>query len=217
MSFLCDAVIFDLDGILVDSNPIVERHWRIWAEQHEIPFERIAAIHHGRPSVQVIQQVAPDLDAEAEAHKKETVEASDTDGLIVFEGANRLLSDLPRDCWAIATSGTRRTATIRINHVGFPMPEVLVTADDVEQGKPAPDPYLLAVKKLRIDPARCVVVEDAPAGITSARKAGTRVIGVASTNPPKALAAADVVVDRLEQLTVQVQDKAVRIGWKTKV
>jgi sugar-phosphatase len=215
MSLVCDAVIFDLDGILVDSNAISERHWRVWAEHRAIPFEQIAAIHHGRPTVETIRLVAPHLHAETEAHEKEAVEADDTLGLVVFDGATRLLSRLTPERWAIVTSGTRRTVATRLAHLGLPTPQVLVTADDVAHGKPAPDPYLLAAERLGLAPSRCVVVEDAPAGVASARAAGAVVIGVASTNSAIALVDADVVVARLADIEIDTDttDGALRVSW----
>lgn len=202
MAFTCTAIIFDLDGVLVDSNAISERHWEQWAAEHGIPYDAIASSHHGRPTVEIIRDVAPHLDAEAEAQKKEGPEAMDTDGLVAFDGAAALIDGLPDGQWTIATSGRRRTATTRLAHTGLPQPDALVTADDVTQGKPAPDPYRLAAERLGTDPSECIVFEDAPAGVASAHRAGARVIAIASTNPPDALAAADAVVDRLAEVTI---------------
>jgi sugar-phosphatase len=213
MSFICDAVIFDNDGVLVDSNAIAERHLRVWTQRHGLPFEPFAAIHHGRQTIDTIRLAAPQLDAAAEALALETEEANDKEGLVAFAGAQRLVSALPEGRWAIATSGTRRTATMRIVHVGLPLPRVLITADDVVKGKPAPDPYRLAAKGLGLDPTRCVVIEDASAGIASARAAGARVIAVASTSSPAALADADVIVARLDDLEIDVLEQGLRISW----
>lgn len=202
MKLHCHAIIFDLDGVLVDSNPIVERHWKRWAEHHRLPYDPIARTHHGRPTVEIIRQVAPHLDAEAEARAKETAEADDTDGLTAYDGAADLLAGLPTGRWGIATSGTRRTASFRLRYVGLIEPAILVTADDVARGKPAPDPYLLAAERLGVEPGDCMVVEDAPAGVAAARAAGARVIGVASTSAAAALADADAVADRLSALRI---------------
>jgi sugar-phosphatase len=202
MPLTCDAIIFDLDGVLVDSNGIAERHLRAWTDRHGISFEHIASLHHGRTTVETIRLVAPHLDAKIEADLLEGAEAVDTDGLVAFAGAAQLLARLPRERWAIATSGTRQTALIRLSHVDLPLPNVLVTANDVATGKPSPEPYLLAARRLGIDPTRCVVIEDAPAGIASARAAGARVIGVTSTNSADKLAGADIVVERFADLRV---------------
>ena len=214
MAFTCTAIIFDLDGVLVDSNAISERHWERWAAEHGISYAKIADSHHGRPTVDIIRDVAPHLDAEAEARKKEVPEAMDTDGLVAFDGAAALINALPDGQWAIATSGRHRTATTRLAHTGLPQPDTLVTADDVEQGKPAPDPYRLAAEQLGIHPRKCLVFEDAPAGVESAHRAGARVIAVASTNPPNALAAADAVVDRLAEVTIAFTGNGrLRVQW----
>ena len=202
MPLTCDAIIFDLDGVLVDSNGIAERHLRAWTDRHGVSFEHIASLHHGRTTVETIRLVAPHLDAKIEAALLEGAEAVDTDGLVAFAGAAQLLAGLPRERWAIATSGTRQTAMIRLSFVGLPLPNVLVTADDVAAGKPSPEPYLLTARRLRVDPTRCVVIEDAPAGIASARAAGARVIGVTSTNSADKLVGADIIVGRLADLRI---------------
>jgi mannitol-1-/sugar-/sorbitol-6-phosphatase len=214
MPFMCDAIIFDLDGVLIDSNAIAERHLRAWAQRHGVPLEHIAAIHHGRTTVETVRLVAPHLDAATEAEAMETAEADDVDGLVAFPGAARLLARLPAGRWAIATSGTRRTATLRLAYAGLASPDVLITADDVTKGKPAPDPYLLAAKRLGLLPSRCVVVEDAPAGIASAHAAGARVIGVASSMAPEKLAGADVIVASLEDLDVEPAAGTLLITWR---
>ncbi|MBD2105978.1 HAD-IA family hydrolase [Nodosilinea sp. FACHB-13] len=155
MDFLCQAIIFDVDGVLINSDPVAERHWRIWADRHGVDFEAILRIHHGRPTIETIRQVAPHVDAAKEAHIKETAEADDTNGLILYPGAKELLAGLPRDRWGVATSGTRRTVSLRFPHLGLPEPLVMVTADDVQRGKPAPDPYLLAAEQLGVAPTDC--------------------------------------------------------------
>ena len=213
MPFTCDAVIFDLDGVVIDSDKVAERHWRIWTARHGVPFDRVLAVHHGRPTIETMRLVAPHVDALAEARLKEDAEAEDREGVALYEGAVDLLRSLPRDRWGVATSGTRRTVALRVAQLGFPEPPVLVTADDVPRGKPAPDPYLLAAERLAVPPARCVVIEDAPAGIQSARAAGARVIAIASTHPPAALARADVVVPRLTALRITLDRDTLTISW----
>lgn len=212
MEFACDALIFDLDGVLVDSRALIERHWRRWAEEHDIPFEEVEAVSHGRSSVDVIREVAPHLDAEAEARRKRDREAADTEGLAAFDGAKALLRSLPEDRWTIATSGTRKTATARLSHVGLPQPDTLVTADDVEKGKPNPEPYLLAARRLGRAPEACLVLEDAPAGVTAAQRAGAQVIGVTVASSAEGLSEADAVVHRPADLSVETaEDGALRV------
>ncbi|MEZ4730305.1 MAG: HAD-IA family hydrolase [Caldilineaceae bacterium] len=113
---------------------------------------------------------------------------------------------LPSDGWAIATSGTRAVATTRLTHAGLPLPTAFVTSDDVERGKPNPDPYLLAAVRLGIPPHRCVVIEDAPAGVEAGLAAGAQVIAVASTHTPDQLTRATAVVGRLTEFTIIVHE-----------
>lgn len=203
MPFFPQAIIFDLDGVLIDSRALVERHWRRWAEEHGIPFEDIESIYHGRPSVEIIREVAPHLDAESAARRKRDRDAADTDGVSVFDGAAALLESLPADRWTIATSGTRKTATARLAHADLPEPDTLVTADDVDEGKPAPNPYLLAARRLGVAPEQSLVLEDAPVGVTGAQRAGAPVIGVAATSSADALSEADAVIQGLTDLEVE--------------
>lgn len=194
MELTCSAVLFDLDGVLVDSAPVIERHWQRWGDRHGVPLSRIMALAHGRPSVEVMAAVAPHLDAAVEAHLMEAAAAVDEDGLTIFDAARSLLAGLPDGRWAVVTSGNGLTASTRLRLGQFAVPPVLVTADDVAHGKPHPEPYLRAAGLLGVDPAACIVVEDAPAGIEAGRAAGMRVVAVASTHTPEQLAAADAIV-----------------------
>lgn len=195
-------MIFDLDGVLVDSRIVVERHWRQWATQHNLDMAEIMRVAHGRRTVETMRLVAPYLDAEAEAARFEASEAFDADGLVEIGGAARLVRSLPGDSWAVATSGSRDIARTRLKHGGVPMPTVLVTADDVERGKPDPEAYLLASERLGVAPGGCIVVEDAPAGIEAAHAADMRVIAVATTHAQEQLESAEVVVACLSDIQV---------------
>lgn len=202
--FQCDAILFDLDGVLVDSTQVVERQWRLWAIRHQVDLAQLMAIAHGRRAIEIIQMVAPHLNSQVEAAGLAAAEAADTDGLRVYEGAHRLLTTLPVTAHAIATSGTHAVASTRLAFAGLPTPAVFVTSDDVQRGKPNPDPYLLAAARLGIPAERCVVFEDAPAGIEAGLAAGARVIAVASTHPKAELSRATAIVERLAdvQLTI---------------
>jgi sugar-phosphatase len=204
--FKCRAVIFDLDGVLVDSAACIEFHWQQWAATHCLDIDEVLAVSPGRPTIETIKLVAPHLDVEAETVALERNESVDTNGVYKIEGAAELVRSLPVDRWAIATSGILATATTRIMHTGLTMPDTLVTADDVERGKPDPEPYLLAAGCLGIDPQDCVVIEDAPAGIQAGLAAGMRVIAVESTHPPDALGDADAIVPRLQDIRITVSD-----------
>ena len=200
--FQCAAILFDLDGVLVDSTRSVDRQWRIWAERKGVDGDKVIAIAHGVRTIEVIKYVAPHLDAEAEVREIESREADDHDGVNVMPGAADLVRTIPQGRWCVVTSGTRLLASARLQFGGLPVPEVLVTADDVVNGKPHPEPYLKGAKLLHVSPKDCLVIEDAPAGIQSARAGGMKVIGITSTYPASQLTAANAVVERLAQIQV---------------
>jgi mannitol-1-/sugar-/sorbitol-6-phosphatase len=202
--FSCSAILFDLDGVLVDSTLPVERHWRAWAKRKGLDGEAILAVSHGMRTVEVIRAVAPQLDAEAEAREIESVEATDIEGLAAMAGAAELVCSVPEGRWGVVTSGPRYLQSGRLRLCGLPVPKVFITADDVVHGKPHPEPYLRGAEGLGIEPARCLVIEDAPAGIESARAAGMIVIGMASTYGADRLIGANAVVQKLAQVDVVV-------------
>ena len=200
--FPCWAVLFDLDGVLVDSTHSVERQWRIWAEEVKIPPQKVLEIAHGRRTIEVVQLVAPHLDAEAEVRRIEENEAGDSDGVKVMPGAEALLKAIPNGRWCVVTSGTKYLAASRLRDARLPVPKILISADDVRHGKPHPEPYLKGAQGLGANPADCLVIEDAPQGIQAARAAGMKVIGLTSTYSASDLAHAHAIVDQLEQLAV---------------
>ena len=202
-TFSCSAILFDLDGVLVDSTRQVDREWREWAARKGVDGDAIMAIAHGVRTIDVIRRVAPHLNVEAEAAAIENHEAHDQRGVVVMPGAQELLRSIPAGRWGVVTSGSRLLAQNRMRHCGLPVPEVLVTSDDVTNGKPHPEPYLKGAAGLGVNPADCLVVEDAPAGIQSARTAGMNVIGMASTYRVHALHDADAVIGRLEQIQIK--------------
>jgi sugar-phosphatase len=206
-TFSCSAILFDLDGVLVDSTPQVDREWREWAARKGVDGDAVMAIAHGVRTVEVIRRVAPHLDAEVEAAAIEDHEAHDQRGVRVMPGAADLLRLIPDGRWGVVTSGSRPLASNRLRYCGLPVPEVLVTSDDVVNGKPDPEPYLKGAAGLGFMPAECLVIEDAPAGIQSARAGGMRVIGIASTYPAARLREADAVIRGFQDLSVQVKDE----------
>src|SRR5579864_5342654 len=214
-TFSCSAILFDLDGVLCDSTKAVDREWREWAARKGVDGDAIMAIAHGVRTVEVIRRVAPHLDAEAEAAAIENHEAQDHRGVVVMPGAVDLVKSIPDGRWGVVTSGTRPLATNRLQYCGLPVPEVLVTSDDVTNGKPHPEPYLKGAEGLGLAPAECLVIEDAPAGIESARTAGMKVIGMASTYPVDALHGANFVIGKHEHIKVATNGSgklAVEIG-----
>jgi HAD superfamily hydrolase (TIGR01509 family) len=195
------AVLSDLDGVLVDSSATIERTWRDFAARHGLDPDEVVAASHGRRSVDLIRLVAPHLDAELEAARVERDEIAQTPGLQPLPGARELVESVPAERFAIVTSGSRALAISRLRAAGLPVPEVLVTAEEVDHGKPHPAGYLRAAELLGIDPAHSVVLEDAPAGVEAGRAAGMTVIAVLTTNDESALMRAHSRVRDLRALT----------------
>lgn len=203
-TFLCSAILLDLDGVLVDSTGSVERHWRIWARKRGIDEEQVVAIAHGVRAIEVIRRVAPQLDAEAELRRLEKEESDDHHLLVAMPGAIDLVHSIPAGRWGVVTSGSRHLAAERLRMVGVPDPPVMVTADDVTNGKPHPEPYLKGAQLLGAKPEDCLVIEDAPAGIRSAHAGGMKAIGLASTYDASRLLEADAVVKQLAAIRVSL-------------
>jgi len=200
----CEALLFDLDGVLIDSHKCVMRHWEEWARQHGLKLDDVMKVAYGVRTVETMRMVAPHLDAEKEAERFAILELADTEGVVAMEGALPLLERLPKEAWGIVTSGSRKLALARLRSAGLPVPGVLVSGDDVRQGKPAPEPYLVGASRLGKPTQACLVIEDAPAGIEAARAAGMQVISVATTHSREELDCL-VGVDRLSALHIQTR------------
>jgi len=177
----CRALLFDMDGVLVDSLPTIMQHLRDWALRHGLEPERVIELSHGRNNVELIQTAAPFLDAQQEARRMQQREIDEVGGLVGCTGARELLLALPWDAWAVVTSGYAPVARARLRATRMPIPDVLVTASDVQAGKPDPEGYLTAAARLDVPPEECVVFEDAPAGVAAAHAGGMRVVGIKGT------------------------------------
>ena len=194
-----DAVVFDLDGTLIDSHVAMIRSYERWAGEFNISLGRLPALL-GMPSAAVSAALLPPEHVESATERIEVLEVSDTEGVVALPGAVAALELLPRQRVAIATSCTDDLMRARMRAAGLPFPDVIVTRDQVSDGTPAPDSFLLAAERLGVDPSRVLVIEDAPAGIAAARAAGCAVLGIASTMHPDDLAA-DAVVGNLSAVT----------------
>jgi HAD superfamily hydrolase (TIGR01509 family) len=186
-AFAPRAVLSDLDGVLVDSAAAIDATWRRFAARHGLDAERVLALGHGRRTVDLVRLVAPHLDAEAEAARIEREEIELAADVRPLPGALELVASVPPERFAIVTSGTRPLAEARLRAAGLPLPRVLVTAEEVERGKPDPAGYLRAAALLGVDPAESLVLEDAPAGVAAGRAAGMTVVAVLTTNSASAL------------------------------
>ena len=203
MRLRCEALLFDLDGVLVDSRAVVERTWRHWAQRHGLDPTTLLRVAHGRRTRETLQAVVPHLNLPSEVAWLDAAELADVEGLVAVTGAVRLLSALPASAWAVVTSGGRTLAQRRLEAAGVPIPSVLVTSEDVTHGKPAPEGYQLGAKRLGREPESCLVFEDAPAGVAAGRAAGARVVAITTTHSPHQLQDADVVITSLSGVTVQ--------------
>jgi len=174
----CRALLFDLDGVLVDSTPAVERVWANWARQRGFNPEDVVRRAHGRPSLTTIRELLPEADHEAENRIVERCELEDLEGVMAAPGALALLKSLPSAQWTIVTSCTRALAEVRIRAAGLPVPTNFITSTDIQNGKPHPEPYLKGAAVLGYAASDCVVVEDAPAGVRAGKAAGARVVGL---------------------------------------
>jgi len=220
-SLPCRGVLFDMDGVLVDSTAAVARVWTIWARKHGLDPEMVVKIAHGRPSITTIRELLPHGNHEAEDREVERLEIEDVEGIVALPGAAELLRTLPATRYAIVTSATRPLAEVRLRAAGLPTPERLVTARDVQRGKPHPDPYLRGAQLLGVPPAECVVIEDAPSGVRAGKAAGTRVVALRTTASDAELeeAGADWIVKDCSELFVEFPapgEEFLLLGRRTK-
>ncbi|MBR8740472.1 HAD family hydrolase [Nocardiopsis sp. MG754419] len=205
MRIATDAVLFDIDGTLVDSTPAVERTWRLWAEAHGVDPDAVLAVSHGRRSEDTIALFLPDDRVQDAADELEELELADVDGVVALPATGEFLGALPDHRWAAVTSGGRRLMRTRLATAGLPVPGVLVAAEDVSVGKPDPQGYLKAAAALGYAPERCLVVEDAPAGIRAGVASGATVLAVATSHERSALEGlgAVAVVDDLTSCALE--------------
>ncbi|MFD3574361.1 HAD family hydrolase [Streptomyces sp. NPDC058644] len=211
MKIHAEALLFDNDGTLISSMESVYRCWRRLAQEYGITAEEFERVElHGRPAAEIIADMLPaERVAEAVA-RIEDLEVSDVaGGVVLLPGTRELLASLPPERWAVVTSAGRRLAEARLAEVGID-PAMLIAADDITRGKPDPEPFLLAAAKLGVDPARCVVFEDAPAGLTAGRAAGMTTVALATTHTVGELSG-DVVVKDLSAVSAQATEGGVEI------
>lgn len=200
----CSALLFDLDGVLIDSMRAVNRVWKQWALEHGLNPEKVIQHAHGRPSIDTVREFLPRIDAERENRNVEAREVRDVADIVAFDGARELLSSLPADRWTIATSGTRPLAEARLRAAGLAIPGRMMTASDITKGKPNPEPYEKAAALLGFNTEDCIVIEDVVAGVRAGKAAGARVIAVRTTASDADLSAAGAtwIVNGCESISV---------------
>lgn len=201
----CRAILFDMDGVLIDSTAAVARVWRSWAEERGFEPEHVAHIAQGRPSLTTIRELLPGADHEAENRLVEQREMDDLQGVVACAGARELLAALPTDRWALVTSSTRPLAEVRLRAGGLPLPKYIVTSSDITHGKPHPEPFLKGAQVLGVAAADCLVIEDTAAGIRAGKAAGCRVLAFRTTMSEDVLLGAhpDWITDNCAQIRLE--------------
>lgn len=211
MTLTCKAILFDLDGVLVDSTAAVERVWRQWALAHKLDPEPVIEHAHGRRSIETVRQFAPELDAGQENLAVENMEIADKEGVISLPGSSEMLRKLPQNQFAIVTSATRALAQARLGYAGLPLPQHIVSADDVVHGKPSPEPYLKGAALLGIAAQDCLVFEDTPAGVQAAKAGGMQAIALTTTYTASELNSADGIASSLAEVKLELFQENIRI------
>lgn len=207
----CEAILFDMDGILISSIGSVERSWTKWALLRGVDPALARETAHGRRAVETIAKLRPDLDSEAELTVIEDLEVADNEGLTILPGVLDLLAALPADRWTVVTSATERLARVRLAVAGIPVPEKLVTADKVRRGKPDPEPFLAGAALLGVAPPECVVFEDSPSGVVAGRAAGCTVVATTFSHSAEALEAANYLVRDLTEIRIESANDEITI------
>jgi sugar-phosphatase len=215
MTRAVQAIIFDLDGVLVDSRVAVETAWRAWSFEFAIPFEIVSATIPGRRTRDAITALAPHLDADVQSARIVAAEQHLVHTVVPIAGAAALLAALPQRRWGIATSGTASIARPRLAYAGLRAPDIFVTAEMVGRGKPDPEVYVKAAAALGLDPAQCAVFEDAPDGVAAAMSAGCYTIGVLTWASPQQLGA-PVAVRDLRDVAVVVESTQLLLCIETR-
>jgi sugar-phosphatase len=216
VSIAAKALLLDLDGTLVDSTTAVESAWRWAAEQLGVPFSQIAPYVHGIPTEQALELAIPGIDGVTRAQLADEIltrQVESNADVVAMPGALRLLNRLPAGSWAVVTSGSVRLAESSIRKAGLPEPPILITAEDVQAGKPNPEPFMRAMGVLDVSSEECIVIEDSPHGIASGRAAGVRVLAVGTTFPPHLLDHANWLIPNLEKITVTSQADQLCLSW----
>lgn len=212
----CAALLFDLDGVLINSTPAVARVWRRWAQERGLDPDEVVSRAHGRPSLTTVREYLPYANHEQENREVERREIADLEGVVPLPGALKLLSSLPTDRWTIVTSCTRALAEVRIKAAGLPLPAKLITSNDIVNGKPHPEPFLKGASVLGFAPQECIVLEDVPAGVRAGKAAGARVIAFTTTAPASALleAGADWILGSTADIRLLDAGDGLTLSWK---
>jgi len=207
----CVAILFDMDGTLVDSTSVVQRQWRLFAEKHGLDYAHIMRISHGRRNAETIREIAPHLATPEIFSGFDEAELHDRQGVVSVPGSTQFLNQLSIHEWAVVTSASRALARNRLSAVDLPLPNVLIGAEDVTAGKPDPEGYLAAARRLGIKRSECVVFEDTVPGLSAARSAGMPAFGITTTYPHTHLAPFDCIVDFRDVTYERTSQRTIRL------
>jgi len=217
VNLTCKAVLFDMDGTLVDSTRVVERNWGWWAKRHGIPLETVLAFSHGRPTIATMQHFLPGQNHIEELDEMARYEETQLEGIVAVPGATRVVSALQDHPWAIVTSAWRTLAEARVIAAGLPLPKVIVPVDEIRNGKPDPESFLRAAECLGVPPKECVVFEDTRPGIEAGVNAGMKVVALLTTTSAQQLRHQPLIRDfrdvtirhEAERLNVEIREAAI--------
>lgn len=210
----CDGILFDNEGTLIDASAATQHCWRTFASWYDLPADELLGLVPGRPARDLIGRYAEQLPVPVDEalHRYLDFASENHTGIRPIPGAAEVLDALPSDRWVVVTSGTRDFAMKRIAAAGLPTPPQLITADDVSAGKPDPAPYRIAAQRIGRDPSRCLAIDDAPAGITSARRAGCQTLGLLTTHTREALPDADAYATDLSHVRIVIQGQTLEVA-----
>lgn len=209
----CRAVLFDMDGTLVDSTAVIERAWKLWAARHGIPLDAVLSFSHGRPGMVTMEHFLPGRDHTDELEELRRHEEAQTEGVLAVPGAAEIVRAIQDRPWAVVTSAWRVLAEARIIGAGLPLPKVIVPIDEIASGKPNPEGFLRAAELLGVAPQDCLVFEDTRPGIEAGLSAGMPVVGLLTTVPAEQLNHSPLIRDfrdvsiQLDGLTLKVRLK----------
>ncbi len=209
----CKAVLFDMDGTLVDSTPAVERAWGWWAARHKIPLEDVLSFSHGRPAIATLSHFLFERDHTGELEELARYEEDQLEGILAVPGAAQVLHGVKNHPWAIVTSAWRKLAEARVTAAGLPLPKVIVPVDEIRNGKPNPEGFLLAAERLGVPPAECLVFEDTRPGIEAGLSAGMQVVGLLTTVPASQLAHRPLIRD-FRDVTVEADGEDLKLALR---